>query len=125
MAILEDQFGQLKIAFPEAQIQPKLDGSAIIRLPGIALPSGWNLAATDVVFVAPVGYPVAKPDTFWADERLRLAGGGMPLNTSLNANYGGPQQMLWFSFHPNVWNPQRDNLLTYAQLIRRRFADPK
>src|SRR6266511_380163 len=102
MAIIEDQFGKLKIAFTEAKIQPKLDCSAIIRLPVIALPSGWNLAATDVVFVAPVGYPVAKPDTFSADERLRLAGGGMPLNTSLNANYGGPHQILLFTFHPNV-----------------------
>ena len=125
MGILDEQFGQLKNAFPAAQLEPKPDGSAVIRLPAVALPNGWSVAATDVLFVVPVGYPVAKPDTFWADERLRLAGGAMPSNTSMNANYGGNQQMLWFSFHPNTWNPQLDNLLTYAKLIRRRFADPK
>lgn len=125
MSILEEHFRQLSDAFPSAKLDPRPDGSAVVQIQDFPVPSGWNAPKTAVLFVVPVGYPIAKPDTFWTDENLRLSTGGMPANASINANYGGAKPMLWFSFHPNSWNPQVDSLFTYAMLIRRRLSEPR
>jgi hypothetical protein len=94
-----------------------------VTIPEFPLPPGWSARATEVSFVVPLGYPVARPDTFWADADLRLQSGGFPANTNLNANYGGAAPRLWFSFHPSTWSPSRDSLLTFVRLILRRLQN--
>jgi hypothetical protein len=125
MALVEDHFGKLLVAYPRAVIEQRPDGSALVRIPEFPLPKGWNAASTTVVFIVPVGYPVAKPDAFWADASLRLGNGGVPANASINANYGGTEPLLWFSYHANSWNPQFDDLLTYAKVILRRLSEAR
>ena len=122
---LEEQFEALRRAryFAEGRIERRSDGSALITIPNVPLPDGWNVRTTDVCFVVPVGYPVARPDTFWADPDLRLGTTAMPANTALNANYGGPAPRLWFSFHPSHWNPSVDTLLTFAKLVQARLRE--
>ncbi|CAN7724729.1 hypothetical protein LJR290_006152 [Variovorax sp. LjRoot290] len=95
----------------------------LVTLPSMALPGGWNKQATAVHFIAPQGYPFAQPDCFWADEDLRLASGSLPQN----ANCGNPmpglnKSALWFSWHLQQWNANRDNLLTWVASIKDRLA---
>lgn len=112
-------------SYRSAECRRRPDGSALIWIQQFSLPQGWNKTQTNVRFLVPVGYPIAKPDCFWTDADLRLASGVTPMNTQLNANYGGPEQLLWFSFHIGAWNANRDNLVTYANSIRSRFQTPK
>lgn len=102
----------------------EVEGSGtMVTLPSLALPDGWNKASTAVHFFAPVGYPFAKPDCFWADEDLRLATGAVPQN----ANCGNPmpglgKAALWFSWHTDHWNAGRDDLLTWIASIKSRLS---
>lgn len=121
MDLIESHFQKLQAQYPEATLSRRPDGSALVVIPNFLLPSGWSSQQTSILFVVPVGYPAARPDCFWADAGLRLSSGGQPSNTSVNANYGGAEQRLWFSFHPGSWHPTLDDLVTYTKLIKSRF----
>ena len=76
--------------------------------------TGSNQGQTTIRFIAPVGYPYANPDCFWADQSLRLASGGMPqasnITTIPETNITG----VWFSWHlTKPWNPNSDTLLNW------------
>lgn len=125
MTPLEQQFSILQGCRNAARIEKLTDGSHIIVIPGYELPSGWSKRIVDVKFVAPVGYPLAKPDCFWTDSDLRLANGNAPQNTGANPIPHVQGSHLWFSWHVGSWNPNSDNLLTYWYVIKRRLHDPR
>ena len=118
-------FERLYARFGNATMLSRADGTVLITVPGARLPPGWNAESVTVYFVAPVGYPAARPDCFWTDPNLRLASGMMPANAQMNANHGGPEQLLWFSYHPTTWNPLQDDLLTYFQIISTRLREAR
>lgn len=122
MTPLEKQFNELRTVYANADLKPLDDGSAAITLPSVQLPIGWNPDITTVRFIAPVGYPAARPDCFWTDQ-LRLAGGAVPKNTGDNRMPGAAPGLLWFSWHVSSWSPNHDTLLTYFNVIKKRFAD--
>jgi hypothetical protein len=123
---LSRSFEDLKVSFPNANLDRRADGSALVTIAAFDLPPGWNAQQTTVAFVVPVGYPIARPDCFWTDPVLRLASGTQPAGTQFNANYGGATPMLWFSYHLSSWNPNGgDNLRTYTRVIRTRFLEPR
>lgn len=124
MEIVDQHFERLKANYPDAELAQHSDGSAIVTVPEVDLPYGWNKQRTTIRFVVPVGYPVARPDCFWADLDLRLKHGGMPGNTGFN-NIHNLSQYLWFSYHPSIWNPNDDDFITYMNVIRRRLADAR
>jgi hypothetical protein len=78
-----------------------------------------------VWFVAPVGYPTAPPDCFWADAGLRLDSGGLPSNSAVQAVPLVGVAALWFSWHVASWRPAADSLVTYAHFVIRRFHDAR
>jgi hypothetical protein len=123
MGPLNDQFEQLRRKYPHSTLQQLPDGSAIITAPDIPLDDQkWNKQSTTVYFLAPVGYPTAKPDCFWTDADLRLRNGSPPKNTG---NQPPPRigvPTLWFSWHASKWNPNSDNLRTYLRMIEDRLA---
>lgn len=123
MDLLDQQFERLKEVVPQAQMERRPDNTALITVSDVRLPAGWSAPATTVTFLVPLGYPTARPDSFWSDESLRLSTGALPANTQMNANHGGPSQLLWFSFHPSNWNPITDDLLTYFNIVRTRFVE--
>jgi len=122
---LQQQFAILNGAFPEARLRELPSGAAIIEIPNYQLPAGWSQSIITLRFLAPVGYPFGKPDCFWADPGLRLAGGGMPNASGMQAIPETPEQLLWFSWHVTQWNPNRDSLMTYERVIRDRFRVPR
>ena len=129
MGLLEEQFEELRQeglrrnGYAVVELTNIANGTSLITLREFALPSGWSKQKATVYFLVPIGYPVARPDTFWTDPELQLAGGGIPVNTGSNQMEGVPPNLLWFSWHPSTWNPNRDNLITYAAMIRRRFDE--
>jgi hypothetical protein len=122
MTPLQQQFEALRAEYASATLEPLSSGAALVSIPDFPLPSGWSAALTTVRFLAPVGYPLAKPDCFWASPELRLQNGGMPQSTNqtpIPETNGAAQ--LWFSWHVNQWNPNRDGLVTYVRVIEQRL----
>ena len=121
-SIVESQLTDLRKVYPGAAVVELPDGSALVTVPGVAMPSGWNQSRTTVAFLAPTGYPMARPDCFWADTALRLASGNVPGNANIQPLPGSGEQRLWFSWHLAQWDAHRDSLLTYVRVIQGRFA---
>jgi hypothetical protein len=127
MAILDDHIAQLESVaerrFSKVVKTQAPNGTWLVELRDFALPPGWNQPHTNVYFLVPAGYPVAQPDTFWTDPGLMSPSGGPPANTGSNQQPGIPPNLLWFSWHPAAWNPNRDNLVNYVAFIRNRFEE--
>ena len=127
VTVLDEHFAELERegkrhnGYAGASLTPLPNGTALVQLRDFVLPAGWNKRQTNVYFLVPVGYPVARPDTFWTDPGLCLASGAIPANTGGKQESGVPPNLLWFSWHPSTWNPNRDTLVTYAEMIGRRF----
>jgi hypothetical protein len=109
-----------------ADIQRRADGSYLISVTGVELPTGWKPRKIDVFFIAPPGYPAAKPDCFWVSPRVRIeATGAIPQN----ANEGTPlpydliqgRPLTWFSWHLQMWDPNRDRLEQFYRAIIQRL----
>lgn len=127
MSILDAQLAQLRSnpAYAMAELTRNPDGSAIITVPSVPLPAAWSKPATTIKFVAPVGYPHAKPDCFWADADLTLQNGAQPQASNMTPLPGTTQPLRWFSWHVAQWDPNRDNFVTYLNVIRRRLKDAR
>jgi hypothetical protein len=125
MTPTQQQFEVLRGTAAQASIQGLPDGSHLIVVPAYELPDGWSKPRVDVKFIAPVGYPLARPDCFWADVDLRLKNGNPPMNTGNTPLPYATGPHLWFSWHVATWNPNNDSLLTYLYVIKRRLHDPR
>lgn len=125
MSILARHFEDFIKKYPNSTLEPQAGGTAVVSLPGVPLPAGWNRAEVGVKFVVPGGYPQAAPDCFWTEPALALAHGGAPQNTGQASTPGIPAEWLWFSWHPSTWQPNSDNLLTYLNVIRRRLGEAR
>lgn len=124
--ITQRQFARLQERYADATMQELPSGGAVVTLPNIKLPAGWSSPVTTVHFVVPAGYPGPTPDCFWANHDLLLGNGAAPQasqspNTVPETNIQGR----WFSWHvtdgQKNWNPNRDDLMVYVQIILDRF----
>jgi len=124
MSVIDAQFAELQTRCPPASLTRLGSGAYLITVPDYELPAGWSRPKTTIKFIAPPGYPMAKPDCFWADQDLRVGGSpGIPQSCGHNPipEVGTPQ--LWFSWHVATWNPNVDTLLTYFRVIERRLFE--
>ena len=103
------------------------NGGVLIEVPNVDIKGqGWNRESAKVLFVAPPGYPAAQPDCFWVEPaNFRMADNGTP-QASNDANPipndGQPgRSTTWFSWHLQSWNPSKDALVTYFNVIMRRL----
>lgn len=101
------------------------NGGILITLSGIPL-VGWNREKCKALFVAPPGYPGARPDCFWVEESgLRLSGGGTPQASNDSNPIPGDvvpsRSTTWFSWHLATWDPNRDSLITFASAVLARL----
>ncbi len=100
-------------------------GSFLIQLSGIKV-EGWNRSAVKILFVVPPGYPAGQPDCFWVEpNELRLVNGGTPHGTNDSNPIPGDldpnRSTTWFSWHVQNWDPSRDTLKTFFQVILQRL----
>src|SRR5690242_20089017 len=100
MSIVDEQLKALQLEWPAASAQRLPNGTVLITVPEVPLPTGWTKERSTVRFLAPVGYPHAKPDCFWADVDLRRANGALPQAANENQEIpeSGGQRGLWFSW---------------------------
>lgn len=80
----------------------------------------WGRTTGDLLIVAQGVYPNAKLDMFWVYPKLLLPDGRLPEGGNSDESYLG---RVWqrFSWHPSAWNPARDNLITYLELVNHRL----
>jgi hypothetical protein len=109
----------------EAQMQPIGNGSFLITVNDVPLRGGWSESKANIHFIAPTGYPSARPDCFWVSPRLKLQNGAIPQSVNDgNPIPGDPipgRATTWFSWHLQVWNPNTDRLVHYYQSILHRL----
>jgi len=109
----------------EAELQSLSNGGYLVTIRSVPIKNGWNCQLVDVLFIAPPGYPAAKPDCFWVTPLLRLENGGLPQNANdVTAIPGDPiagRQLTWFSWHLQTWDPSRDKLMTFYSSIMKRL----
>lgn len=118
MGIPELQIEELLQRYPDLRTQPLDGGAILVTIGSVSLPAGWSKAATSIRFLVPAGYPFAAPDCFWADNDLLLEGGRMPCNAGNNNVIPSTAESgLWFSWHVQGWNPNRDTLSSWMNTI--------
>lgn len=122
---LDAQLERLQQAYPGSTARTLSDGMVLVTVPSIRLPGGWNQSHTAISFLVPVGYPMAKPDCFYADAGLRLANGNLPMNAAPQQVPHTSETRIWFSWHLATWHPTRDSLQTYVGVIRDRLNRPQ
>lgn len=103
-----------------------------VRIPGIALPSGWNRTETDVAFVISDAFPGAPPTGMFVQTGLRFKG-NMPQSYTEPAGTQPPFPGAWGSFswtiaEANDWRPgvsveKGVNLLHWVRGFSQRFAE--
>lgn len=118
---VDTHFKRLREQYPAANCTAMGDGQFLIHIPGVFMPAGWSKSTTNIWFIAPVGYPGAAPDCFWADAGLRLADGRLPQNSGEQIVPGTTTPALWFSWHIGRWAPTTHDMRTYASAMRSRF----
>ena len=121
-ARVEHEMALLQAAHPGVAVHRDPTGQHLIELPNFPLPPGWSKPRATVLFRLPPAYPEARPDCFWADVDLRLAGGAMPTNTGLPPEQLLGRNWLWFSWHVQRWAAGKDDLVKYVGVITQRLA---
>ena len=124
--IIAEHLKSLREHYPEASATPMPSGAHLVIIPNVPLPGGWNRQTTTILFLAPPGYPAAQPDCFWVEPgQMRLANGGTPQGSNDSnpiPELNPPRQFTWFSWHLQTWNPNRDSLFTYFNVIMKRLG---
>ncbi len=109
--------------------QPLPNGSYLISVHNLPLPHGWNRDTTIVSFVVPPGYPGASPSCMWVEPGgFRLRDGSTAGNSNDSNNIPGDpikeRSTTWFALRPLAWDPNRDTLVHYFQLVLHRLQKP-
>ena len=97
------------------------EGTACVVFPAYPLPRGYSKKASDLLLVLPLSYPNGKPDMFWVEPDVTLAGGAVPKSADQIEPHVG-RQWRRFSWHMSSWNPATDNLRTFLEFINCRLA---
>jgi len=123
MTPIEQQIQELRQEYPEARATAQPSGAYLIEVPNYKLPPGWNRDVVTVIFLAPPGYPAAQPDCFWVEPGgVRLANNATPQGSNdSNPIPGIGPRGTWFSWHLQQWDPNRDSLLRYLNVIKQRL----
>jgi len=136
---IEDGIRRLRTRWPQAHAEQGYHGKHLIIVPSVMLPTQYDKTICTVLFIAPPGYPSACPENFFTDIDIGLTsrnrGDDQPKNTlkwsavhggNFHGNHWGPwkqwERCMWWSWHLQAWNPNRDDLYTYMRVIERRFA---
>lgn len=120
--IVDAQLKQLQDRFAGARLEQLGSGTGLVTVPDVSLPPGWSQTSTTIRFLVPPGYPYAQLDCFWADDGLRLAGGGQPQNSQSMAITEANVMGWWFSWHLNgAWDANRDTLSSWMNVILERL----
>ena len=125
MALIDDQLRTLQDTYSSAICLPLPDGSSLVTVPEVKLPSGWSSPQATVKFLLPVGFPHAQPDCFWIEPHIRLASGAMPQRSNVQVIPGTTDNWVWFSWHATKWRANDDTISTYMKIIEARLREAR
>lgn len=97
---------------------------SILIIENYSLPAGWSKEETRLLVKLPASFPHGKPDMFWTEVDLTLAGGSVPHKGEVVEQICG-QAWRRFSWHPQDWTPGRDDIHTFLEFVGRRLAQQK
>lgn len=120
--IIQQQVERLREKWPQAHAQLGEHGEHLIVIPSFILPSGWSATICTLLFIAPIGYPGAVPVNFWIDvPDLELNGAQHHWSRTTGSipGFASWQNLMWFKWHLQAWNPNRNSLWTVAHAILR------
>jgi len=124
MTPIEQQTQDLTARYPGTSVTLLPTGGHLVEIANFKMPAGWNREIATILFLAPPGYPAAQPDCFWVEPgQVRLQNGATPQNTNDTNLIPGVvgQRGTWFSWHVQSWDPNRDTLLRYVNVIMQRL----
>lgn len=96
------------------------DGFMNVILKGHPLPPGYTKTKSDLLIRLDKNYPNSKPDMFWLEKDVLLAGGAVSKNAEELLNALG-REWRRFSWHFNSWNPGTGDLLLFLEFINARL----
>lgn len=119
---VERQINELQRYRDGVVVTEQPSGAYLVEIPH-KLPAGWNKKEVMIIFLIPPGYPGAQPDCFWVEPGPILLANGESPHATNNSNPvpGLGVRGTWFSLHLQMWNPNRDTLVTYLRTIMRRL----
>lgn len=92
---------------------------------GFALPPGYNKPEIDVWAEVPADYPESAPGVggahVYVPEGLRFQG-RIPKDYHQGT---GPSGWAWWCYEWINWNPSRDNLIVFFELVRAHMTNPR
>lgn len=120
--LIAEHVAKLERPYPQLRTRelPGVQG-VLVELPGFPLPPGWSREETTIRFLVPYAYPSAPPDSFWTDAGLALANGTTPQGARPQPIPGTADDVLWFSWHVQQWDPNRHTVQTFVEVIRDRL----
>lgn len=129
---------QIQSRYTQAHIERGKHGDGLVIVPGFQLFGGWLCEKDEggtepanictVLFHKPCGFPAAKPEHFWTDIKLRLPDKSIPHCANQTNFIHGFEQwkgLTWFSWHLQMWDPNRDSLYSFLNAIRMRLKKPR
>ena len=85
-------------------------------------PEAYQIATTDVLFIADSQYPLSAMDMFWTDPSVLLPGGAVPASADRIESYLD-RQWRRFSWHRNgCWNVNGNPLHDHFEFMQYRFS---
>lgn len=98
-----------------------LDGGMIsIVIRSFPLPSGFTIAAADLLLRLSPGYPDVAPDMWWFEPAVRRTDGQDIAATQSQEVYLGRTWQRWSRhFKPGQWRSGIDSLESYLALVRK------
>ncbi len=94
----------------------EIDGYAMMIIDEYPVPSGYSKHTTKMLLKFPMAYPNGRPDMFWTDGDFILQNGAEPNKANVIETING-RQWRRFSWHPQAWNPGRDDLRMYLEFV--------
>ena len=117
------QLAQLRAVFPQATVLDRPDGSALVTVPEIVLPDGYDRRTVAIAINLPAGYPTAKPSGFETDPGLRLSNGAVPTQGRGEHIIDG-RQYAHYCWQPgHQWDNDDDELWKRVKFAFYRFLE--
>ena len=91
------------------------------------LPPGYDYSSTDVLVEAPEDYPCSPPGVggshVYLPLKLRFKGRKLPyLHEYVTPGWG---EWAWYCFQSIQWDPIRDDLVNFMEIIRTELTNPR
>jgi E2/UBC family protein E len=122
-SLLDRQLKRLKDSYPSAVVEHRQDGSALLTVPDLPMPPGWDRPRITISMILPAGYPTAKPSGFETAHDLQLADGRTPTAGRGDHTIDG-QRYAHFCWQPSQqWENDEHELWKRVKFALMRFAD--